>query len=66
MTPRQHLVRPRVKTVGKIPGNTGSIFHIFWSFSYYLVNTAIGMKIEYGVTKNGRNTVGLSYRPFSD
>jgi hypothetical protein len=55
-----------VKTVGKILGNTGSVFHIFRSFSYYSVNTVIGTKTEYDVAEIGRNTVGLPYRPFSD
>jgi hypothetical protein len=53
-------VHLRVKTVGKIFENTGSIF------SYYLVNTVIGTKIWYGVTGISRNTVGLPYRPFLD
>jgi hypothetical protein len=56
----------RVKTVDKIPKNTGSIFHIFRSFSYYSVNTIIGTKIGYGVTGIGRNTVRLPYHPFLD
>jgi hypothetical protein len=34
----------RVKTVGKILRNSGSVFHIFRSFSYYSINTVIGMK----------------------
>jgi hypothetical protein len=58
--------RVRVKTVGKILGNTGSVFSYFWSFSYYSVNTIIGTKMGYSVTGIGRNTVGLSYRLFSD
>jgi hypothetical protein len=55
-----------VKTVGKIPGNFGSVFHIFRLFLYYSVNTVIGTKMGYGVTGIGWNTVGLSYRPFFD
>jgi hypothetical protein len=58
--------RLSVKTFGKIPRNTSSIFHIFRSFLYYSVNTVIGMKMEYGVAGNGRNTVGLPYRLFLD
>jgi hypothetical protein len=56
----------RVKTVGKIPENIGSVFHIFRSFLYYSVNTVIGMKMGYGVMGIGRNTVGLSYSPILD
>jgi hypothetical protein len=56
----------RVKMVGKILGNTGSVFHIFQSFSYYSVNTVIGTKTGYGVAGIGRNMVGLPYRLFSD
>jgi hypothetical protein len=55
-----------VKTVGKILGNSGSVFPYFRSFSYYLVNTVIGMKTGYSVAGIDRNTVGLPYRPFSD
>jgi hypothetical protein len=55
-----------VKTVGKIPGNTGSIFPYFRSFSYYSVNTVIGMKMGYDVTGIGQNTIDLPYRSFSD
>jgi hypothetical protein len=43
-----------VKTVGK------------FFFSYFLVIFVIGTKIGYGVAGIGRNTVGFSYRPFSD
>jgi hypothetical protein len=60
------LLLLRVKTVGKILGNSSSIFHIFQSFSYYLVNMIISMKMRYGVAGIGRNTVELLYRPFSD
>jgi hypothetical protein len=59
--------RLRVKTVGKILRNTGFVFfHIFRSFSYYLINTVISTKTGYGVTGISQNTVELSYRPFLD
>ncbi|WP_428028734.1 hypothetical protein, partial [Arcobacter sp.] len=64
-TPRHHRVA--VKTVRKFFGNFGSIFsYFFWSFLYYLINMVIGTKMRYGVTGIGRDTVGLSYCPFSD
>jgi hypothetical protein len=61
---RRADVGVRVKTVGKISVNTGSVFYIFRSFSYYSVNTVIGTKTGYGVVGNARNMVGLSYCPF--
>jgi hypothetical protein len=56
----------RVKTVGKIPGNSGSVFPYFSVISYYLVNMVIGTKTGYGVAGIYQNTVGLPYRPFLD
>jgi hypothetical protein len=56
----------RVKTVGKILGNSGSVFSYFQSFSYYSVNMVISTKTGYGVVGIGRNTVELPYLPFSD
>jgi hypothetical protein len=63
--PQRHL-ELKVKTIGKILGNFGSIFSYFWLFLYYLVNMIIDMKTGYGIAGIGRNTVRLSYRPFSD
>jgi hypothetical protein len=55
-----------METVGKIFGNTGSVFYIFQSFSYYSLNMVINTKTGYGVAEIGRNTVELSYHPFLD
>jgi hypothetical protein len=41
-------------------------FYIFWSFLYYSVNMVIGTKTGYGIAGIGRNTIELSYHPFSD
>jgi hypothetical protein len=56
----------RVKTVGKISGNSGFIFPYFSVILYYSANTIIGTKTGYGVAGIGQNTVGLLYRPFLD
>jgi hypothetical protein len=56
----------RVKTVGKIPENFGSIFPYFSVISYYSLNMVIGTKTGYGVAGIYQNTIGLPYRPFSD
>jgi hypothetical protein len=56
----------RVKTVGKISGNSGFIFPYFSVILYYSANTIIGTKTGYGGAGIGRNTVGLVYRSFLD
>jgi hypothetical protein len=60
------LFRIRVKTIGKILRNSGSVFSYFLLFSYYSVNTVIGMKMGYGVAGIGQNMFELSYRSFLD
>jgi hypothetical protein len=52
--------------VSKISGNFGFIFLYFWLFLNYSVNMVIDTKTGYSVAGIGRNTVGLSYRPFLD
>jgi hypothetical protein len=41
-------------------------FYIFWLFSYYSINTVIGIKMGYDVAGIGQNTVDLPICPFFD